>query len=159
MGVTTIETTTIILAEDDADDAFLFNEAIDELSLAVDLTIVSDGEQLMERLTNENIQLPGVIFLDINMPRKNGLECLSEIRISRRLHNLPVIIFSTSFDEEIINQLYINGADYYIQKPSGFGALKNVIHLALNLISEKNQLQPPKDSFVLTDKKAKMVLK
>ncbi|MEX0660627.1 MAG: response regulator [Balneolaceae bacterium] len=149
----------IILAEDDTDDAFLFNEAIDELSLAVDLTIVSDGERLMQSLTDENIQLPDVIFLDINMPRKNGLECLSEIRVNNRLHSLPVIIFSTSFDEEIVSQLYINGADYYIQKPSGFEALKNVIHLALNLISEKNQLQPPKDSFVLTDKKAKMTLR
>lgn len=159
MGTPTIQTTNIILAEDDTDDAFLFNEAIDELSLAVELTIVSDGEQLMERISNETIQLPDVIFLDINMPRKNGLECLSEIRVSKRLYNLPVIIISTSYDEEIVNQLYINGADYYIQKPSVFEALKNVIHLALNLISEKNQLQPPKESFVLTDKKAKMALR
>lgn len=149
----------IILAEDDTDDAFLFNEAIDELSFSVDLTIVSDGEQLMQRLKNEENKLPHVIFLDINMPRKNGLECLSEIRIDKRLHHLAVVIFSTSFDEEIVSQLYINGADYYIQKPSGFEALKNVIHLALNLISEKNQLQPPKDSFVLTDKKARMALR
>lgn len=159
MSTTTIETINIILAEDDTDDAFLFNEAIDELSLSVELTIVSDGEQLMQRLKNENIQLPDVIFLDINMPRKNGLESLSEIRVNKRLHDLPVIIFSTSFDEEIVNQLYVNGADYYIQKPSGFDALKNVIHLALNLISEKKQLQPPKDSFVLTDKKARLALK
>lgn len=159
MSIPTIQTVNIILAEDDTDDAFLFNEAIDELSLEVDLTIVSDGEQLMQRLTKEEILLPDVIFLDINMPRKNGLECLSEIRINKRLYKLPVIIFSTSFDEEIVNQLYINGADYYIQKPSEFEALKNVIHLALNLISEKNQLQPPKDSFVLTDKKARMALR
>lgn len=154
-----IPTIQIVLADDDTDDAFLFNEAIEELTFTVELTIVTDGEQLMHRLQNEKIPLPHIIFLDINMPRKNGLECLSEIRVDKRLQDLPVIMFSTSFDEELVNQLYINGADYYIQKPSGFDALKNVIHLALNLISEKHQLQPPKDNFVLTDKKAKLALR
>lgn len=154
-----IPTIQIILADDDTDDAFLFNEAIEELTLSVDLIIVTDGEQLMQRLKNEKVSLPDLIFLDINMPKKNGLECLSEIRVNKRLQDLPIIIFSTSFDEELVNQLYINGADYYIQKPSGFEALKNVIHLALNLISEKNQLQPPKDNFVLTDKKARLALR
>ncbi len=146
-----------ILAEDDKDDAFLFNEVIDELSVPIDLKIVTDGEELMQQLTVESSRLPEVIFLDINMPRKNGMECLSEIKENDRLNEIPIIIFSTSFDEEIVNQLYINGADYYIQKPSGFSALKDVIGKALDLIARKGELQPGRKDFVLSEKKTRAV--
>ena len=108
----------ILLADDDIDDCIFFKEAVDELMLSTHLTIVHDGEQLMQLLTNETNELPDVLFLDLNMPRKNGFECLSEIKLNKKLKQLPVIIFSTSFEQEVVNRLYQNVAQYFIRKPS-----------------------------------------
>lgn len=140
----------IVLADDDKDDCFLFDEAVEELPLAVNLTIVHDGEELMQLLTDPMDNSPDVLFLDLNMPRKNGFECLSEIRGNNKFNHLPIIIFSTSFDPEIANQLYKKGAYYYMRKPSGFSKLRNAIHQALTQITESANGQPPKEEFVLT---------
>ncbi len=140
----------ILLADDDKDDCFLFDEAIEELPLAVNLTIVHDGEELMQLLTDALDNFPDALFLDLNMPRKNGFECLSEIRGNIKFTHLPIIIFSTSFDPEIANQLYKKGAYYYMRKPSGFSNLRKAIHQALTQVTESANGQPPKEEFVLT---------
>lgn len=92
----------ILLADDDNDDCLLFKDALGDLPLATHLTIVRDGEQLM-LLLNAKEELPDVLFLDLNMPRRNGFDCLSEIKENEKLRSLPVIIFSTSFDPDIVN--------------------------------------------------------
>jgi DNA-binding NarL/FixJ family response regulator len=83
------------------------------------------------------------------MPRKSGMECLSEIKINIKLKHLPVIIFSTSFDHDVVNLLYEKGAHYYIRKPGEFSQLKKVILEALILTAEENLRQPERDKFVL----------
>jgi len=140
----------IVLAEDDKDDCFLFDEVIGEIPLTIDLTIVHDGVELMELLSNESKNFPHALFLDLNMPRKNGFECLTDIRANSNFTHLPIVIFSTSFDPEIANRLYKKGAYYYMRKPSSFSKLKKVIHQAINQISQKDFAQPPKEEFVLT---------
>ncbi len=146
----------ILLADDDADDCFFFKVAVEELLMPVSLTAVHDGEQLMQLLTNEvngNISpvLPDVLFLDLNMPRKNGFECLSEIKLDNRLKDLPVIIFSTSYEHEVVNQLYQSGAQYFIRKPSEFSQFKKIIHQTfITLIVPQNISTPTKDNFVLS---------
>jgi len=127
----------IVLADDDADDCIFFKAAIEELLPFAKLTIVNDGEDLMRCLLKNELQVPDVIFLDINMPRKNGLECLSEMKKSPKLKEIPVIMFSTSNSWETINQLFETGANVYIHKPSDFGQLKQVIHHALPIAAEK----------------------
>src|SRR6185295_4050117 len=96
----------ILLADDDTDDCIFFKAAVKEFSMATTLSTVHDGEQLMELLTKEGNELPDVLFLDLNMPRKNGFECLSEIKQNKNLEHLPVIMFSTSFEQEVVNLLY-----------------------------------------------------
>lgn len=140
----------IILADDDKDDCFLFNEVINELSLPTDLTIVHDGEELMQRLENATIEFPDVLFLDLNMPRKDGFECISEINVSDNLKGLPVIIFSTIYKKEIADRLYNYGAYYFMRKPSDFKELKNILHLALTHISITTNSQPTRENFVLS---------
>ena len=108
----------ILLADDDVDDCIFFRAALEELLLSVKLIAVHDGEQLMQLLTDETYHLPDVLFLDITMPRKNGFECLAEIKLSHKLQSLPVIMFSTSFEQEVVNRLYKSGAQYFIRKPS-----------------------------------------
>lgn len=138
----------LLLADDDNDDCDLFKDALNELALPADLSVVHDGEQLMQ-LLNKSETLPEVLFLDLNMPRKNGFECLSEIKNDNKLKDLRVIIFSTSFDHDIVNMLYNNGAYYYISKPNEFNKLKNVIHSALSSIREQGYVKPTRENFVL----------
>jgi CheY-like chemotaxis protein len=140
----------IVLADDDKDDCFLFDEVMEEIPLTIDLTIVHDGVELMDLLSNAPDNFPHVLFLDLNMPRKNGFECLADIRADANFSKLPIVIFSTSYDPEVANRLYKKGAYYYMRKPSSFSKLKKVIHQALSQISQKKSIQPPKDEFVLT---------
>jgi CheY-like chemotaxis protein len=140
----------ILLADDDTDDCFFFKKVLGELLLSTNLTTVHDGEQLMQLLTNETSELPHILFLDLNMPRKNGFECLSEIKQNKKLKDLPVVIFSTSFEQEVVNLLYKNGAQYFIRKPSAFLQFKEIIQQALILILQENGSQPTKENFVLT---------
>ena len=139
-------TRSVFLADDDADDCALFEEALIEIALPIQLTTVNDGEQLMNLLNRDNGPLPSVLFLDLNMPRKNGFECLSEIKQSKHLSNLNVIILSTSYQPEVANLLYKNGARYYFRKPSNFNDLKRLIHEALTKITHHHT----KETFVLS---------
>ncbi len=140
----------LLLADDDLDDCLIFREALEELPVSVDLQVVNDGQELMQFLVKKTETLPTVLFLDINMPLKNGVECLAEIKNNENLRDLPVVIYSTSYDEKVINTLYNNGAWHYIRKPSEFSKIKEVLQKALSLISiESLGLQPVKENFIL----------
>jgi CheY-like chemotaxis protein len=140
----------LLLADDDADDAYFFREAIKGFSGSVNVITVRDGEQLMNYL-NENInKLPKLLFLDLNMPRKNGFDCLREIKSNQKLKGLPVIIYSTSDEKDVIRLLYQAGAQFYIQKPDNFSKLKLVIKKAIELAQEMHYNQPQQEKFVLT---------
>ncbi len=146
----------ILLADDDHDDCMFFKQALEELSESTHLATVHDGEELMDYLNNiigavgaENVlPPPDVLFLDINMPRKNGLECLSEIKHNEKLKDIPVVMFSTSNSWDTINQLFKGGSDVYIHKPSDFSQLKQVIHHALPIAAE-NKFSNDKVKYVL----------
>ena len=140
----------ILLADDDKDDCLFFKEAIEELTFATSLAIVHDGVQLMQHLERVSDNLPDALFLDLNMPCKNGFECLEEIKKHAVLKHLPVIVYSTSYDVEKINQLYNTGANHYICKPTDFEELKKVVNDAIMLIMQ-NGGQTLKD-FFLTNK-------
>ena len=138
----------ILLAEDDEDDCLFFKEALEELPIHFQLFIVHNGNQLMQWLKNTE-EVPDVLFLDLNMPQKNGFECLDEIKRIKTLEQLPVIIFSTSLDKEIAILLHKNGAHYYIRKPSEFSQLKSVIHNALLMIGKSNSEKPTIEKFII----------
>ncbi len=139
----------ILIADDDKDDCFFFQEAIEELYTDIVLSMVHNGEELMNLLTDSSKQLPHILFLDLNMPRKNGFECIIEIRASKKLVKLPVVVLSTAFKQSEIDQLYNNGAHYYIRKPIDINHLKSVIQQAINYIIEENFLKTTKENFVL----------
>ncbi len=135
--MTDLKQLNILLADDDIDDCTFFNLALKELPIASKLVSVHDGDELMSYLRENVEHLPHVLFLDINMPRKSGMECLSEIKQNEKLKDLPVVMFSTSNSWETINMLFKSGADVYIHKPSDFAQLKQVIHHALPIAAEK----------------------
>ena len=139
----------LLLADDDTDDRIFFHDALQDLSVKAVLYTVEDGIELMNFLTSEATILPDLLFLDINMPRKNGFECLAEIKTNTKLKELPVIIFSTSLDREVANKFYDNGAHFYIRKPGDFSNLKRLINDALVLTSQQNSIQPSREEFIL----------
>lgn len=140
----------IYLAEDDEADCLLFKEAIDELPVNVKLTIVRDGQQLVELLTQEVNTLPDVLFLDLNMPRKNGFAALGQIKRNEKLLNLPVIVLSTANDEAKVKMVFKDAAHYYIRKPAKFIELKEVLYKAIKLIAEGNLDLPKQENFLIT---------
>ncbi len=139
----------VILADDDADDCFFFEDALKEAFTGVSFTCVNDGTKLMEFLNQSTTSLPDVLFLDLNMPRKNGFECLADLKADEKLKHIPVIIYSTSYDEETAARLFKSGAQHYIRKPGEFSKLKNVIVKALTIIAQVNPQNTGKADFVI----------
>jgi len=121
----------ILLADDDEADRLLFKEAFEELKINTNVLSVNNGEQLMEYLNRKGIVLPEILFLDLNMPRKNGFECLKEIRSNKKFDEISIAIYSTSAAERDIEATFIAGANVYISKPNDFNELKLVLEKAV----------------------------
>ena len=127
----------VVLAEDDIDDQILFEEAILEAAIPVDLKILGDGERLMEYLESVPAVMPDVIFLDLNMPCLNGFECLDLIRKNEKLKSIPIIIFSTSVNKSDILNTYNKGANLYFPKPYSFHQLVDSLRQLFRMEKEE----------------------
>jgi len=125
--------TRILLADDDEDDRLFFTDALESLKIETEIDAVSDGEKLMQFLESEDNELPDILFLDLNMPCRNGFECLDSIRLSERLKHMTVAIYSTSAEERDIETAFVKGANVYIRKPSDFDSLKKSLSEVLNV--------------------------
>jgi len=123
----------ILLADDDEDDRMIFSDIVQQIEDTIQLHTVSDGQQLIRWLTANESPLPDVIFLDLNMPNKNGKACLKEIKANPAISHLPVIIYSTSGSEKDIREAYHQGASLYIQKPSNISGLRKTLTQVLSM--------------------------
>lgn len=139
----------IILADDDADDRLLFEDAINETQIETNLFQCNDGQQLMSYLLSDNKVLPEIIFLDLNMPIKNGMQCLKEIRAHNDLKDLCIAIYSTSSSEKDIEETFVNGANIYINKPNSYDKLKAAIEKVLQINWQYHTSSLNKDTFLL----------
>ena len=139
----------VLLADDDRDDRFFFDKVIREIPIRTRLVTIDDGEKLMSYLSENSKTLPDVLFLDLNMPRKNGSECLAEIKQNEKLKWLPVIIYSTSMYEDVADLLYNNGAHYYVRK-TDLIELEKVLHHVLTLLTENRFARPGREKFILS---------
>ncbi|WP_018343937.1 response regulator [Cytophaga aurantiaca] len=140
----------IYLADDDEDDRLFFQDALSAVCNDVNLTIAKNGIELMDILYLPPSPLPDVIFLDLNMPTKNGFECLEEIKKNETLKHLPVIIFSTTVQEEAVNKVYKEGANFYIRKPDNFNQLKKILKKVLTIDWLKEVKQISKEQFIVS---------
>jgi CheY-like chemotaxis protein len=140
----------IVLAEDDEDDRFFFKEAIDKVKVKTILTMVNDGVELMDYLNSPENARPHIVFLDLNMPRKGGIECLEEIRANKEYNDLTVAIYSTSASDNDIEETFVKGANIYIRKPNDFKILQKVISEVLSINWQYHTSGLNKDHFVLS---------
>nr|WP_315207419.1 response regulator [uncultured Flavobacterium sp.] len=122
----------IFIAEDDIDEIESLTDIILEISPAIKISVTKNGNELMSLLENEK-QLPEFIFLDLNMPKKTGFECLTEIRSNEKWKAIKIVILSTSSNQEQINELYQMGADLYLQKPNSYNSFKDIISKCLQM--------------------------
>jgi CheY-like chemotaxis protein len=117
----------ILLADDDENDRMLFRDALNEIRINNILETVNDGQELMNYILEHANILPHLLFLDLNMPRKNGLECLIELR---KLYSreITIAIFSTSSNDKDIEETFLHGANIYMTKPNNFNELKEALN-------------------------------
>lgn len=139
---------TVLVADDDEDDRLLISETFTDHCKCINLELVEDGAELLDFLKRKDIH-PGIIFLDLNMPRVNGIEALEYIKHDEELKDIPVIIFTTTQEQEIIAKTYCMGASSFIKKPTGFERLSYMINIVsaywceIALLPERKIRCPP----------------
>jgi len=129
-----LKSITIVMADDDPEEAMLVREALEDARLANDLHIVGDGQELMDYLHRRgdyadpaSSPRPGVILLDLNKPRKDGRDALFEIKEDPDLKSIPVVVLTTSKADEDIASSYLSGANTYITKPVTFEKMVDIM--------------------------------
>ena len=139
----------VLLVDDDSDDRNTFRDALSELKIGTNLTMLEDGRNLLDYLENPSNKKPDILFLDLNMPYKSGVECLIEIRGHSKYNDLSVAIYSTSSTDKDIEDTFINGANVYIKKPNNFANLKRVLGEVVNMNFQFQNSGLNKDTFLL----------
>jgi len=121
-----------LVVDDDTDDTFLFKEVLSEVDASIQLQIANNGEEALSKLRTAGAPLPNLIFLDLNMPRMNGMQCLYEIKQDEALRHIPVLIYTTSSHSKDIEQTMLLGAACFITKQADFYSFKNLLTVIAN---------------------------
>lgn len=129
---------TLYLADDDKDDRSLLIEAFQHITLNVTIVDFDNGVTLMANLLDKNKPLPHIIYLDLNMPLMNGMECIRDIKDEEALSKIPIIIYSNSLDTTIQKVLYSQGASMYLIKPNSFQELQVLLGKSLEYVKPGN---------------------
>jgi len=139
----------LILADDDEDDRLFFTDAFSELKINTRVNTFNDGVELMNYLNKEDSLMPNVLFLDLNMPKKTGIECLIEIKNNEKMSGIAIVIYSTSASEEDIEKTFVLGANIYIKKPDSFKKLKKILSEVVSINWQYHTNGLNKDNFLL----------
>lgn len=142
----------VMLADDDKDDQEVFHDALKETDVPAELTTVDNGQELIDKLKDPSVPNPDIIFLDINMPVKNGLDCLEEIKTDETLKDIPTVILSTSDNVKDVEQTFNAGANLYVPKPFSF---RNMVLLLKKIFMLKwagALFKPRRKSFLMSEK-------
>lgn len=130
--------------DDDQDDQLLFKEALHEAKNSVIYQSACNGIDALDKLNSQLENLPDLIFLDVNMPKMNGIDCLKELKKSDSLKNIPVLMYSTSSFSEYKKQCFANGALDYIVKPDDFNQLclklKSILENGISPVTQNSAL-------------------
>jgi len=138
----------ILITDDDEGDRLLFQEILEEMNIRSRVEIARNGLELIERLSSGE-PLPDLLFLDLNMPKKNGISCLKEIRGNKKFDAMSIAIYSTSSFSKDIDVTFREGANIYITKPSDYKVLKEVLEKAVFVTRLNRDSSFSKDNFVL----------
>lgn len=143
----------IFIVEDDKDDFSLLKEALENILPKFNINHSRDGKAFLQLLSISNDADPDLIFLDLNIPKKNGVDCLIELRRQKKLQSIPVIIYSTSSDFEDIDRCYKNGCTLYLVKPASFKDLVTQLRKIFFRIGLPKEDLQSKEMFVVRRQK------
>jgi CheY-like chemotaxis protein len=139
----------ITLADDDEDDRLFFTDAFDELKINTVVNTFKNGKELLDFLHHPESILPNIIFLDLNMPILNGVDCLKEIKKNDKFNNIAIAIYSTSSSDQDVENTFVLGANIYIKKPNDFNTLKKVLAEVVTINWQYHTSGLNKDNFLL----------
>lgn len=137
----------ILLADDDAEDVFIFETALQDAEIAYVLRHANNGDALFVLLKDK---LPYILFLDINMPCKDGVACITEIRKNREFDNLPVVMYTSNLSAKVVDECFEKGANLYMAKSFTFNTLIQNLKKVFAIDWEDYLHYPPKNRFVLS---------
>ena len=139
----------VFLVDDDEDDRFLFREAAEELDLNMKLNMFNSAFEFTTYLEKAVAEIPNLLFLDLNMPVMNGIDCLKYLNEHSILNKMFVAIYSTSNHPKYVEEAYLNGANLYIKKPTNFQGVVSVIDKTVNICRDNGNLRLEKKNFLL----------
>jgi len=141
----------ICIADDDDDDYILFADLLREMKIAAVLTTALNGAELMATLDNlsQEKRLPDIIFLDLNMPVMNGIECLKMIKAEETFRQVPVVIYSMSAHKKAVDLAYKYGAALFFKKPDSISKLRRMLVKALDIYRNRVFSQPGREEFLI----------
>ncbi len=142
----------IILAEDDKEDQELFLDALGETDVDSEVTVVENGQELLDNLKDESQSDPDMIFIDINMPVKGGVQALEEIKGDENLKDIPAVMLSTWDHPLDVEDAFAKGADLYVQKPNSFAGFVLILKKVFFLHWAKALLAPVRKLFFVSEK-------
>ncbi len=142
----------VMLADDDKDDQLLFAAAIEETKIDAEVTTVENGQELIDNLKDPAEPNPDIIFLDINMPVKDGKAVLAEIKADDTLKDIPTVMLSTSDSPKDVEETFNRGANLYVKKPNSFHNLILILKNIFMLHWAKALIKPLRKSFLVTEK-------
>lgn len=136
----------ILMADDDKDDFFILQEAAEKAGEPLQVSYAANWLELWRFILKT---IPDVLFLDINMPVKDGIECLQLLRNERKYDKVPILIYSTSVNKADIDKAYQHGANYFIVKPNAIDDITNIIKKLISMGKEALLAVPPREEFVI----------
>ncbi len=139
----------ILLVDDNESENLIFGEALRELPSKTTLNFLTEPNELMNYFENPNKKKPDIIFLDISMPKKTGIECLQEIKAIKKLKQIPVVMFSTSLNQVDVENSFAFGAHLYVEKPKGYNNLIKLLNHLVSVDWKYLKVVMKKENFVL----------
>jgi CheY-like chemotaxis protein len=143
-------TLNILLADDSVDEHFLFRHTIKGIDADVNIQTVLNGVELLKLLNKPETNLPDLLFLDLNMPLKNGKESLAEIKRTEKLADLNIVIYSTSDEKRDIDETFELGANLYVRKPQDYLELEKTLAKVINTYREKGITRYPRSQYIFS---------
>jgi CheY-like chemotaxis protein len=136
----------ILMADDDKDDFFILKEAAEKAGETLQVSYAGNWLELWRFILKT---IPDILFLDINMPVKDGIECLQLLRKERKYDKVAILIYSTSVNKTDIDKAYQHGANYFIIKPNAIDDITNIIRKLISMSKESLLSVPPREEFVI----------
>lgn len=138
----------VLLGAESKKDCMFFARALGEIPIETKLKTVNNGAELMKYFDkHSDNKLPDILFLDFNMPCKNGSECLMELKKDKNLQNIPIVVYSNKLHRDIADLLYDHGAHYYVPKLD-YVELKLTLHRIFNMLTKSDFTRPSRKKFI-----------